>query len=295
MIAIVLVFQGGFVLKSESMDISELRLDQLFPAEIQGWKTKGEDKTYDPETIFDYIDGAGEVYRSYNFQKLYVRRYSKPGKPELVADLFEMSASKDAFGVFTHDLEGEDAHIGQGSTYKGGLLSFWKDRFFVSLYSEEETEEIRQALFALGREVSSSIKTQGEMPEVISLFPKKKLDEKSIRYFHNHMILNYHYFVADENILFLDQETEAAIAIYPDENDKVRLLIIRYPESKTAAKAYENFSNIYLPDALESDLIQTEDLKWTLAKIKNEFVVIVFNAPSDTYARELAASVEKMI
>jgi hypothetical protein len=81
-----------------------------------------------------------------------------------------METSKDAFGVFTHDLEGEDARIGQGSTYNGGLLSFWKDRFFVSLYSEEETEDTRKALFALGEKVASSIKKEGKEPDKRPLF-----------------------------------------------------------------------------------------------------------------------------
>lgn len=295
LIAMVLIFHGGIALKSQNKEISESQLGRLLPTEIIGWKTEGEDKTYDPETIFDYIDGAGEVYRSYNFQRLYVRRYSKSTKPELVADLFEMSSSKDAFGVFTHDLEGEDAQIGQGSTYKGGLLSFWKDRFFVSLYAEEETKETREALFALGRDVASSIKREGERPKIVSMFPEKTLDRKSIRYFHNHMILNYHYFVADENILFLDQKTEAAIAIYKNESEKIHLLLVRYPGVKRTSEAFQNFLNIYMPDALKTGLVRTEDLKWTLVKVKNEFIIIVFNAPSETYAKELAGNVEKMI
>lgn len=274
-------------------EIEKSILGNLLPQEIDGWEAKGKDKVYNQETIFDYIDGAGEVYRSFNFRKLLVRRYSKKGKPVIIADFFDMASSKDAFGVFTHDLEGEDAEIGQESTYKGGLLSFWKDRFFVSLYAEEETDETRAALFSLGREVDASIKRVGEKPEIISLFPHDKLDKKSIRYFHNHMILNYHFFVADENILLLDQESEAALGTYREEKEKFRLLIIRYPESKKATEAYKNFTQIYMPDALEAGLIQTEDLKWTAAKIKNEFIIIIFNALSDSYAKEIIESVER--
>lgn len=280
-------------MKGCGSDIEKSILENLLPQEIDGWEAKRMDKVYNQETIFDYIDGAGEVYRSYNFRRLLVRRYSKKGKPEIVADLFDMATSRDAYGVFTHDLEGEDAEIGQGSTYKGGLLSFWKDRFFVSLYAEEETEEAREAVFALGRKVASSIKNKGEKPEIISLFPQDKLDKKSIRYFHNHMILNYHFFVADENILLLDQESEVAMGTYREKNEKINLLIIRYLEAKKASEAYKNFTDIFLPDALESGLVQTEDSKWTATKLKNEFIIIIFNALSDSYAKKIIESVER--
>ena len=80
------------------------------------------DQTFDAETIFGYIDGAGEVYRSYNMKFLVSRRFHKDGKPDIVVDLFDMGSPEDAFGVFTHDLDGEDAGIGQGSNYKAGLL-----------------------------------------------------------------------------------------------------------------------------------------------------------------------------
>ena len=37
------------------------------------------------------------------------RRFHKDGKPDIVVDAFDMGSSEDAFGVFTHDLDGEDA------------------------------------------------------------------------------------------------------------------------------------------------------------------------------------------
>ena len=282
-------------MKTHSYKAEDPQLGTLLPQEIRGWKATGEDKIYDPETIFDYINGAGEVYRSYNFRILLVRRYSKEGKTDIIADFFDMDTSKDAFGVFTHDLEGEDAGVGQGSTYKGGLLSFWKDRFFVSLYSEEETDEAKEALYALGRKVASSIKGEGKKPDLISLFPIKKLEKKSLRYFHNHMILNYHYFVADENILLLDQKSEVALGTYKEKNEKVRLLIIRYVNNKKATEAFRNFTEIYMPDASDKGVVQTEDMKWTAAKVKNGFVIIIFNALSDSFALKIIKSVEKKI
>jgi hypothetical protein len=151
-------------------------LGALLPKEINGWSVAGEDKLFDTETIFDYINGAGEIYRAYNFRSLLARQYSREGQPNIIADLFDMGSAKDAYGIFSHSLEEEDVSIGQGATYMGGLLSFWKDRFFVSLYAEEETEEAKEALFSLAKEVAVSIKDEGQIPDIISFFPPENLD-----------------------------------------------------------------------------------------------------------------------
>jgi len=289
-----LYVEGADLMSKNSKD-RKITMGELLPREIHGWKAEGKDEIYDPQTIFDYIDGAGEVYRSYNFKKLLARRFIKEGQPDIVADLFDMASSKDAFGVFTHDLEGDDAGIGQGSTYKGGLLSFWKDRFFVSLYAEEETEDAKNALFALGKIVDSSVEKEGEKPDIVSFLPQEDLVEKNVHYFHNHMILNYHFYVSDENILLLDQQTEVALGVYRLKDEKSYLLLVRYPEIKKASRAYESFTEIYMPDARKLGMVQTEDLKWTAAKIKNDFLIIIFNAPSDSFAKEMIEKVDKKI
>ncbi|UCC40923.1 MAG: hypothetical protein JSV96_05675 [Candidatus Aminicenantes bacterium] len=272
-----------------------ITLGDLLPHEIHGWKAGEKDEVYDQQTIFDYINGAGEVYRAYNFELLLARRFAKEGQPNIIADLFKMASAKDAFGVFTHDLEGEDAGIGQGSTYKGGLLSFWKGQIFVSLYSEEETEEAKNMLFALGKIVASAIKEEGEMPDIVSLLPQENLVEKSAHYFHNHLILNYHFYVSDENILLLDQESEAALGVYKENDERAYLLVVSYPEKDKVSKAYVSFTKAYMPDAAEPGLVKTEDQKWTAARIKNDFLIVIFNAQTDSSAKEMIKSVEKNI
>lgn len=268
-------------------------LGSLLPREIQGWKAEEKDRSYDPQTIFDYIDGAGEVYRSYNFRELLVRRFKKEGKSEIFIDFFDMASSKDAFGVFTHDLEGEEAGIGQGSTYNGGLLSFWKGPYFVSIYAEEETEETKEVLLKMGEAVASAIKEEGEKPDLLALMPEEDVDVGMVHYFHNHMILNYHFFVADENILLLDQQTEAVLGRGVREKEEYILLAVRYPEAQKATQAYKSFTEVYMPDAVEPGLVQTEDMLWTAAEAKGELIIVVFNAPSSTAAREMINRIEE--
>ncbi len=269
-------------------------LSQFLPQEIHGWRAEGKDEFYNPETIFDYIDGAGEVYRAYNFQNLVARRYLKEEKPNLIADFFDMGSSADAFGVFTHDLEGEALHIGQGAVYKGGLLSFWKDRYFVSLYAEAETAETKPALLAMGEAIASAIPQGGKKPDLLSCVPNN-FDRETARYFHNHLILNYHFFVSTENFLLLDQKTEAVLASCGEKADKVFLLIVRYPDANIAAVAFQSFAKAYMPDASEPGLVQTEDKKWTAVKNRGDYLAVLFNAPSASQAKNIIAETASKI
>ena len=42
----------------------------LLPERVGDWVREAQTTTYDRETIFDYINGAGEVYRSYAFDQV---------------------------------------------------------------------------------------------------------------------------------------------------------------------------------------------------------------------------------
>ena len=267
------------------------------PLEAAGWKWDGKDLNYNRRTIFDYIDGAGELYLAYNFRSVRVRRFEKPGQPPIIAELFDMGSSEDAYGVFSFERQDEDVGIGQGSELGGGLLRFWKGKFFISVYAEGEGPEVESAILTLGREVAESIKMSGPAPKLISALPDGKagLVEKSIRYLHSHVLLNQRFFVANQNILNLNQKTEAVLAQYLRDQKKVHLLLIRYPSEKEAEAALVSFKKAYMPEASEKYFLQTEDKKWTGAKRQKEVILIVFGASKEKEAEEIIDMAEKKI
>ena len=51
----------------------------------------------------------------------------------------------------------------------------------------------------------------------------------------------------------------------------------------------------YLPDAGGKDRAKTEDRKWTIARRKNEFVLIVFGSPTEADAEALLKAAEEKL
>jgi len=288
-LAAVLACLGGAALMSQPQTDDARLLASYIPTAAGPWLSEA-DQVFDAATVFDYIDGAGEVYRSYNMKRLVARRFHKDGKPDIVVDAFDMGTAGDAFGVFTHDLDGEDAAVGQGSTYKAGLLSFWKDRYFLSVYAEEETDETKALILDLGRAIARAIPGEGKKPALLGLLPPEGLAAGRVRYFHNHSVLNYHFFVADADILGLGGTAEAALAEY----GRSRLLVVAYAGPAGAQSARAAFAGAYMPDAGGKPVVKTENGLWTAVRVQGRFLAVVFDEATEDEARARLDAVEAL-
>ena len=268
------------------------KLFSVLPAELDGWKKADAPETYTKSNLYDYIDGGAELYISYNFQSLLAVRYKGQGEDEIVIDIFDMGNSANAFGVFSHGRESEDGLVGQGSEYNSGLLTFWKDRYYVSIMAYPETEQKKQTVLDLGRRLAGAVPTEGALPPVLALLPQANLIPESVRYFHHYIWLNSHFFISNENILGIDDQTQAVLAKYREGEATFHLLIALYPDGSKAGRARESFLGNYMPGAREG-MAETAVGKWTGCRLQGKVLSIVFNAPSKdlmtTYLRQVKA------
>jgi len=267
------------------------------PAEAAGWTWDGKETKYNSKTLFDYIDGAAELYLAYGFQGLRVRKFEKPNQPPITVELYEMASSEDAYGLFSFERQDEAVGIGQGSEFGGGLLRFWKGKYFVSIYADGGGVEAESAILTMGRATADLIQGIGTEPEFVDLIPGKDLGlvDRSVRYLKSHILLNQRFFIAHENIFNLSRRTEAVLAEYTREKQKTHLLLIRYLSVKDARDAYQSFMGAYLPDAGGKDLLKTEDQKWTMARQRGEVVIVVFGAPTASDAEALFKTTEEKL
>ena len=263
------------------------RMQDFVPTEVHGWKADGHDATYDRETLFKYINGAAEVYLTYGFRQCFVRRLVKDGARPIMVEVYDMGSAADAYGIFSFEREEELEGIGQGHEYAAGWLRLWKGPYYVSVLTQPETPEGKRAVFEIGRATAGAIPEKGRRPELVDRLPPKGLIADSVRYFHAHYNLNYHFFVAEENILRLGERTEAVLARYETKPSKSRVLLVRYPNADEAATALRAFIAAYLPESKQDGIARLEDGKWTAAKASESFLAAVFDAPGEAGALAL--------
>lgn len=268
------------------------KLYQTIPKEIMGWKAEEKDEFYDRETLYEYINGGAELYLTYDFKQAFARRFVKPNAPEIILEIYEMNSSKDAFGVFSSERQDEEVGIGQDSEYGGGLLRFWKDKYFVSILVIGDEKVAKAAILELGERVADVIPSIGKKPEIIKCLPKENLVENKIRFFHTHSILNRQYFLASENILNLNRQTDCVIAPYQIGKQKSYLLLLQYETQSKAEAAYQSFLQNYMPEPSESGVAKMENDKWTMAKLRQELLMIVVEASDEKWVSQLLSTVK---
>ncbi len=281
------------VVDSTDKDSMITDLRELLPDESLGWTAQSEAEFYDRESIFDYMNGAGEVYRMYAYREMVVQRMAKDEQPEITIELFDMSTSEDAYGIFSHSRLSEESSPGQGATYQPGLLCFWKSRYFVCITALQETPETKKVVYDIAGKIDKLIPTTGSKPTILECLPHDSLDQLSVRYFHLYTSLNYHYYLSDQNILKLNGRTEAVIAQY--EPHRSFLICIRYPDEKLAEEAMSSFREAYIPEADNSGLAQIEDDKWVAAELESTFILLALDAPTQDSAINLIRAAKERL
>jgi hypothetical protein len=269
-----------------------VNLSQSIPMSIAGWQAGEEGETYDRDTLYGYMNGGAEVFLAFDFREVFVRRYGRDGAEDIVLDVYDMGSPAEAFGLFSCDREDPEAGIGQGSEFGFGMLRFWQNRFFVTIMTHAEDETADAAVLDLGRAVAAELGPDGEPPAMLRILPTDGLIDDRTSYLHSNINLNNRYFIASENILGLGDGTECVIAEYEDDGGgNTTLLVVGYPDSARADAAFESFILGYMPEAGKSGRAQMEDGGWTLAEVHDEYLSIVFDAPTEDSARRIDSEI----
>lgn len=260
---------------------------RILPDEIADWRKEPREWKFDPDNLYDYINGGAELYLSYGFQGVINRTYRQVDQPDIIVDVFDMGSSSNAYGVFTHSREFVEADFGQGSQYDPGYLIFWRDRYLVSIMAYPETEESRQALPMLAHSISAAIGQDGALPDILHRLPLEGLVEESIRYFYHYIWQNSHYFIAEDNILNIDDDAQALLAKYGSPEDRRLLLLVRYPTIAAAKTAQASFIHHFLPEAQAGEATEIEDGTWVATRVTGSQMAVVFAASSRSQAVDL--------
>ena len=274
-----------------SMANNTVRSGVAPPAGVNGWKANAPDRSYRGKQLYDYIDGGAELYLSYGFTLLLSRVYSRAGQPDITLDLFDMGGSRNAFGVFSQSREKIEKDAGQGSEYAAGQMTFWKDRYYVSIMGQDDTPEVKKAIFAMAKAIAAMIPDDGPLPDILDLLPRRGLVPESVRYFHHHAWLNSHYFIADRNILHINETTEAVLAKYGGGMKRTVLLLVEYAGERELRAARDEFAKAYLAGLNGRGAVRTEDGRWTACRSAGRLLGVVFNAPAEADALRLIGSV----
>jgi hypothetical protein len=156
----------------------------VFP-EVRRWKQSGEIQTFTPKTLFEYIDGAADLYLTYNFQELKVAEYLNEKKSSVIIEVYRHKTPVHAFGIYSQERlsDANFLDIGSQGYVEANALNFLAGPCYVKISSYNTGAEDREILLTFAREVAERLGEKGLLPSILSSFPeegKKKHSEKYI-------------------------------------------------------------------------------------------------------------------
>jgi len=155
-----------------------------FP-EIAGWKQSGEIETFIPKNLYEYINGAADLYLMYDFEELKVAEYQNEKKASVTLDVYRHKTPLLAFGIYSQERlpEANVLNIGVQGYYEKGFLNFLTGPYYVKISTVNTGPEDREVLVAFANKVAENLREKGSFPSILSAFPaeeKQKHSEKFI-------------------------------------------------------------------------------------------------------------------
>ncbi len=154
-----------------------------FP-DFNEWKKDGAPQTYTPENLFEYIDGAADVYLSYEFEALGTLNYDRGEKQSVTIDIYRHRDLRNAFGIYSQEkpLTGSFIPIGTQGYYDKGVLNFFQGPYYVKLMGFYLEDQDERTLKTMAKAVAKRIGGEAGFPAALQCFPSEKKIPNSERF-----------------------------------------------------------------------------------------------------------------
>ncbi len=281
------------------------------PASVEGYTRTSEARRIDSDTIFEYMDGAGELYLAYRFDHLALFEYHATPGDDILVELYFMQGPDDAFGLLSGDWGGEEVDLAASSQaeasaagsawphalYGGGLLRVAADNVYARVMAMRESEASRRAVLAIGRAVVAG-RAQLAEPRLVAAVPGRiegfAARRDSVCFLRSHLVLNSAYFLSQQNILSLGRDVDAVTLRYdPGEGStargRVRVVLVRYRDPQQARQALADFRQAYLPETQrgqgigEPTVVRIED-GWAACQVRDRALALALECPDEQVA-----------
>ena len=145
-----------------------------FP-EMAGWQQSGEIQTFSPGNLYDYIDGAADLYLKYDFQELRVADYINDRKASVTIEIYRHKTPVHAFGMYSQERLNNANYLevgAQGYSEKG-VLNFLVADYYVKMSCVDIGPEEQKVLLAFANKVVENLGGKGSLPSILSSFPRE--------------------------------------------------------------------------------------------------------------------------
>ncbi|UCH94661.1 MAG: hypothetical protein JSV88_30960 [Candidatus Aminicenantes bacterium] len=149
-------------------------MTSIFP-DFEGWSKKGKPDIYTPDNLFEYINGAAEVFLSYDFVKLAALTYENNKKNSFTVDVYRHSSNRNGFGIYSQEKprQGSFLTIGAQGYYEKGVLNFFKGSYYVKMSGYDLGDNDEKVLTTTAQKIANALEGVVHFPAAVKCFPGK--------------------------------------------------------------------------------------------------------------------------
>jgi hypothetical protein len=146
-------------------------------SEIAGWKNSSEMQTFIPKTLYEYINGAADLYLASDFEELKVAEYGNEKKASVIVEAYRHRTPEDAFGIYSQERlpAANFLSIGAEGYIDQHIMNFVTGRYYVKISSFNTGAEDREVLQLFAKMMADGSGEQGALHFVC--FPRGREKE----------------------------------------------------------------------------------------------------------------------
>ncbi len=202
---------------------------QNYP-KIGQWKPSKDIQVFTEDNLFDYINGASELYLSYEFRQLDVVYYKNRNKQEIVLEVYKHLSPVYAYGIYSQERSPDVTFVqlGTESYFSGSYLYILAGKYYIKIYSYDLEKDAEQILLEFAKSLLESFKYDSNLPKLIQAFPSKYLVAKSEQFIARNL-LGYSFF------------NNGYQAFYDINSETGRLFIIESQSIRESNELYDQY------------------------------------------------------
>lgn len=155
---------------------------ELFP-EIRGFDLSRESTVYDPSNLWDFIDGAADLFVAYGFVDLHIAYY-RADSVEIRAEVYKHDTPENAFGMYSQERSPENTFvdIGVQGYVDDGLVNFLAGPYYIKLSSNSQGGGLRQSMLTIAGSIAGSLRQPASWPPALAFLPVDRKVSHSEQY-----------------------------------------------------------------------------------------------------------------
>ena len=154
---------------------------------IAGWSVMADEmETYNPDNLYDKINGAAPAYIVYDFKEMTFLEYIKDIEgddlpPYISIQIYRHGSPTDAFGIYASERPLQTNFISAGTQgyQEGAMLNFFVDNLYVKIESPHTDDEVVNIVRRIAQEFGSNVNNEPFFPPVLFEFPAENKIENS--------------------------------------------------------------------------------------------------------------------